>query len=148
MAAHSMVFLAAGYESTSSTAAFAVYELAQNRPILEKTRDEIFTVLKRNNGEITYETLAEMDYLTLVIEGKCFDRLLVLRKALKAAAEILLILVSRACYGQPAKCGQRFKCPQGIKAVFLLSFSKEKVLIFSEWNLYSISIVLYRVLDL
>lgn len=69
MAAHSMAFFAGGYESTSSTTAFAIYELAQNHLILQKTREEIFAVLDRHEGEITYDILMEMKYLSLVIEG-------------------------------------------------------------------------------
>ncbi|GBP91579.1 Probable cytochrome P450 6a14 [Eumeta japonica] len=68
MAAHSMVFLAAGFESTSTTAAFTIYELAQNGEILEAARGEIFAVLKKYDGRPTYDALAEMTYLSLVIE--------------------------------------------------------------------------------
>ncbi|KAL7738189.1 hypothetical protein ACLKA6_006527 [Drosophila palustris] len=67
MTAQAYVFFNAGYETSSSTMAFALYELAQHLDIQQRVRDEVNEVLAKTNGEITYEALKEMVYLNQVI---------------------------------------------------------------------------------
>lgn len=50
---------------------YALYELARNPNLQEKTRMEIETVLKKHDGHLTYEAFQEMTYLRQVIDGKC-----------------------------------------------------------------------------
>lgn len=64
------MFFVAGFDTSSSTMNFAIYELAQQPDIQEKLRQEINEVLEKNSGQITYESLAEMTYLQQVIDGK------------------------------------------------------------------------------
>lgn len=69
IASQSMLFYAAGFETSSTTMNFALFELAQNQDIQEKARKEINTVLERHGGTITYEAMMEMPYLANVIDG-------------------------------------------------------------------------------
>lgn len=63
------LFFTAGFETSSATTSYALYELAKNSRIQEKLREEIDTVLEKHGGKITYESINEMQYLTQVIEG-------------------------------------------------------------------------------
>ncbi|XP_041565804.1 LOW QUALITY PROTEIN: cytochrome P450 6a13 [Drosophila elegans] len=65
MAAQAFVFFLAGFETSSSTMAFCLYELALQPDIQQKVRDEIESVL--GQSEITYDALAEMTYLDQVL---------------------------------------------------------------------------------
>ncbi|XP_037954253.1 probable cytochrome P450 6a23 [Teleopsis dalmanni] len=65
--AQSFVFFVAGYETSSTTMAFALYELAQHQDIQEKMRTEISEVLKRHNNEFTYEFINELKYVKQVM---------------------------------------------------------------------------------
>ncbi|XP_063930105.1 probable cytochrome P450 6a23 [Zophobas morio] len=67
IAAQSFVFFIAGFETSSTTMAFALYELARHQDIQDKLRDEINTVLAKHNGEITYESIQDMKYMDQVI---------------------------------------------------------------------------------
>lgn len=73
--AQSFIFLAAGFETSSTTMVFCLFELAQNQDIQDKVRASIFEVLKRNNNELTYESLNEMDYLENVVNGELHFRI-------------------------------------------------------------------------
>ncbi|KAH8355093.1 hypothetical protein KR093_005415, partial [Drosophila rubida] len=68
MAAQSFVFFIAGFETSSSTMAFCLYELALQQDIQQRLREEIETVLKEvSDGEITYDAIAQMTYLEQVL---------------------------------------------------------------------------------
>ncbi|XP_058460174.1 probable cytochrome P450 6a14 [Malaya genurostris] len=67
MAAQCFVFFIAGFETSSTTMNFCLYELAKNPDIQEKLRDEIESAITRNNGKITYDLVMEMQYLDNVI---------------------------------------------------------------------------------
>lgn len=49
---------------------FALYELARNPELQERTRKEIREVLQKYNGQLTYEAFQEMIYLRQVIDGE------------------------------------------------------------------------------
>ncbi|KAF2894454.1 hypothetical protein ILUMI_11716 [Ignelater luminosus] len=68
LAAQAFVFFAAGYETSSTTMTFCLFELTQNLEIQQNVRDEINKVLKKHNGEITYDALMEMKYMGQVID--------------------------------------------------------------------------------
>lgn len=74
--AQAYVFFNAGFETSSTTMGFALYELAQNEDIQQRLRDECNAVLAENNGELTYEVLQKMIYLNQVIAGNCCLQLL------------------------------------------------------------------------
>lgn len=70
IAANCFIFFNAGFETSSSTATFALYHLALNLNIQEKVRVEIKAVVGKESGKITYEGIKEMKYLQMVVDGK------------------------------------------------------------------------------
>ncbi|KAH8316439.1 hypothetical protein KR067_008043, partial [Drosophila pandora] len=71
MAAQAFVFFVAGFETSSSTMGFCLYELALQPDIQDRVREEIQSeiveVFERYNQELTYESFKEMPYLDKVI---------------------------------------------------------------------------------
>lgn len=65
----SFLFFLAGSESSSTTSSCTLFEMARNPIMQEKLREEIITVLKRYNGQLTLEALTEMSYLDQVVKG-------------------------------------------------------------------------------
>lgn len=76
----SFVFFVAGFETSSTTMAFALNELVANPEIQEKLRREINVVLDKHDGQITYDSITEMKYLEQVLYGEFrkFTKLLIL----------------------------------------------------------------------
>lgn len=70
LAAQIFVFFIAGFETSSSTMTFSLYELAMNQELQDKTRGEILQVLERFNGVLTYDAAMEMTFLDQVINGE------------------------------------------------------------------------------
>jgi cytochrome P450 family 6 len=70
MAAQAFVFFVAGYETSSTTMMFCLYELSLNQDIQDRVREEIDVVLQKHEGKITYEGIQEMEYLDKVVSGK------------------------------------------------------------------------------
>lgn len=74
IAAECLVCYTAGYETSSTTMTMVMLELALNRNIQNKLRNEINSSLK--NLDITYDAIMNMEYLDQVINGKlysCFE---------------------------------------------------------------------------
>ncbi|XP_066156671.1 cytochrome P450 6A1-like [Euwallacea fornicatus] len=65
---NAFIIYAAGYETSSGTTCFAMYELASNPEIQEKLREEILDSLKKNDNQVTYESISEMQYLDKVFK--------------------------------------------------------------------------------
>lgn len=68
IAAQAFTFYGAGYESSALTLTHMFYELAKNPDIQDKLIKEIDEVLERYNGELTYDALHEMTYLSQVFD--------------------------------------------------------------------------------
>lgn len=75
MTAQAFVFFVAGFETTSTTISFCLFEIARNPDIQRRVHAEIDKVLAKHNGEITYESASEMHYLDNCIYGKNFFRM-------------------------------------------------------------------------
>ena len=69
--AQSVLFFLAGFETSSTTMAFALYELSKHQHIQNQVRHEINTVLAKHDNKITYEAIQEMKYMDQVIDGEC-----------------------------------------------------------------------------
>ncbi|XP_017108337.2 cytochrome P450 6a9-like [Drosophila bipectinata] len=67
MAAQAFVFFAAGFETSSTTMGFALYELAQHQDIQDRAREECREVLRRHNDTLSYESMTELVYLDQII---------------------------------------------------------------------------------
>lgn len=70
MAAHTYLFFLAGFETSSTTLSFCLYELAKNQSIQRRVHNEIDRVLKKYSGQLTYESISEMTYLGDCIDGE------------------------------------------------------------------------------
>lgn len=69
MSAQAFFFFVAGYESTSTTMTFCMYELARNPALQQKAFEEIQQVLANHDGVLNYDSLGEMKYLKNCILG-------------------------------------------------------------------------------
>jgi cytochrome P450 family 6 len=70
LAAQVFIFFVAGFETSSTTMSFCLYEMALNPDIQRRVQEEIDSVLQQHNGEITYETIQQMEYLDKTVAGK------------------------------------------------------------------------------
>ncbi|KPJ01420.1 Cytochrome P450 6B1 [Papilio xuthus] len=68
ISAQIFIFYMAGYETSATTMTYLFYELAKNPDIQDKLIAEIDEVLSRHNGNITFECLSEMTYLSKVFD--------------------------------------------------------------------------------
>lgn len=68
--AQAHIFLVGGYESSSATMSFCLYEMARNTQAQDKAFKEIVSVLDKFNGDLNYECVSEMKYLDHCIDGK------------------------------------------------------------------------------
>ncbi|XP_005413825.1 PREDICTED: cytochrome P450 3A9-like isoform X4 [Chinchilla lanigera] len=66
IAAQSIAFIFAGYETTSSALSFIMYELATHPDVQKKLQQEIDAALP-NKALPTYDVLGEMEYLDMVV---------------------------------------------------------------------------------
>lgn len=67
LVAQAAVFLTAGFETSSSTMAFALYELAKHPDLQDRLRQEINTNLRAGNGKLSYEAIHALEYLDMVV---------------------------------------------------------------------------------
>ena len=65
--AQSVIFLVAGYETSSNTLGFICYHLATNPDVQEKLQEEIDSVWDDESKMPSYETVNELPYLDMVI---------------------------------------------------------------------------------
>nr|XP_031837183.1 cytochrome P450 9e2-like [Nomia melanderi] len=65
--AQAAIFFLAGYDTVSSAMSFLTYELAVNPEIQRKLREEVDRYLAEENGGISYDALAKMEYMEMVI---------------------------------------------------------------------------------
>lgn len=66
--AQAAIFFSAGFETSSGTMSFALYELAKHPEVQQQVREEIREALQNSeNGELSYEQLNDLKYLHNVI---------------------------------------------------------------------------------
>lgn len=68
LVAQAAVFFTAGFETTSSSMSFGLYELSKKPELQKRLRQEIKDALEKCNGKITYEMIGEMEYLNMVLQ--------------------------------------------------------------------------------
>ncbi|XP_031621969.1 probable cytochrome P450 6d5, partial [Contarinia nasturtii] len=68
IAAQTYIFFLAGFETSSTTLTFCLYELVKNLEIQKRVQNEIDRVLKEHGGKLTYDSLLDMKYLEACIE--------------------------------------------------------------------------------
>lgn len=69
LTAQAFFFFIAGYETSSTSLTFLLYELSVNPHIQDKVRNEINEVLAKHDNGITYDAVMEMQYMHRCIEG-------------------------------------------------------------------------------
>ena len=65
--AQAAILFAAGFETSSTTMSFTLYELALNPDVQKKLRAEIRDALEETGGKITYDMITTLPYLDMVI---------------------------------------------------------------------------------
>jgi len=68
IAAQAFVFFIAGYETSSTTMTYCLFELALNQDVQDKVRQEVNAVLEKYDGKLTYDAIMEMKYMRQVID--------------------------------------------------------------------------------
>jgi len=61
---------AAGFETVSLAVSYCLYELALNKSIQDRVREEIQLKMSKNDGQIDHAFLMDLNYLDMVIAGK------------------------------------------------------------------------------
>ena len=70
LAVQAFIFFVGGFETSSTTMTFCLYELSLHQDIQDRLREEIDVVLQKHEGKVTYEGIQEMEYLDKVVSGK------------------------------------------------------------------------------
>jgi len=73
LTAQCFVFFVAGFETSSNSLTFILYELAKHPHIQQKVHEEVDRVLKKYDEKITYDSVQEMHYMDKVFNGKYFS---------------------------------------------------------------------------
>ena len=68
--AHSSVMFVAGLDNLVSTIKNCIYELSKSEELQTKARQNVLDAMDKTKGELTYETLNEMQYIDQCINGK------------------------------------------------------------------------------
>ncbi|KAH8268597.1 hypothetical protein KR026_009904 [Drosophila bipectinata] len=63
IAAQLFLFYGAGFETTSSTASFTLFELSQNPEIMARAQEDVRLAIERNGGKLNYDAVQDMKYL-------------------------------------------------------------------------------------
>ncbi|XP_030385248.1 probable cytochrome P450 317a1 [Scaptodrosophila lebanonensis] len=67
LVAHAFGFLRAGFEQTSNTLCYVLYELAINADVQRKVREELNLSLERHHNNLSYEFIQSLNYMGQVI---------------------------------------------------------------------------------
>ncbi|XP_047118512.1 probable cytochrome P450 6a14 [Schistocerca piceifrons] len=70
MAAQAWVFFLGGFETSSTTVSFCLYELSKRPDIQKKLQEEVDDVMRKTNGDVTYDDImTKMPYMEKVVNG-------------------------------------------------------------------------------
>nr|QDK54778.1 cytochrome P450 family 3 subfamily A [Mugil incilis] len=91
-----MIFIFAGYETSSSTLCFLSYNLATNPEVMKKLQEEIDAAFP-NKGPVDYQTLMQMEYLDSVVNEslRLYPIAARLERVAKATVEIGGIVIPK-----------------------------------------------------
>ncbi|KAL1509791.1 hypothetical protein ABEB36_004473 [Hypothenemus hampei] len=64
--AQALVFFFAGFDTVSTALCYGAHELAMNKDVQDRLREEIRETDKLNNGKLTYDSLLKMKYMDMV----------------------------------------------------------------------------------
>lgn len=67
--AQAIVFILAGFTTSSTLLSFLLYELAINPDIQKRLQEEVDELSTKNNGKVTYADITHMKYMDMVISG-------------------------------------------------------------------------------
>ncbi|XP_047118510.1 probable cytochrome P450 6a14 [Schistocerca piceifrons] len=68
MAAQAWVFFLGGFETSSTTVSFCLYELSRRPDIQKKLQEEVDDVMRKTNGDVTYDDImTKMPYIEEVV---------------------------------------------------------------------------------
>lgn len=67
-AAQSFFYFVSGYETTSTTLTFCIYELSQNQEIQEKAREDVCQALEKHQNQLTYESISELNFIDKIVK--------------------------------------------------------------------------------
>lgn len=70
LVAQVFIIFFAGFETSATTISFALAELAANQEMQARLRKGIYESLDRNGGELTYDSLHELVFLSHIIDGE------------------------------------------------------------------------------
>ena len=70
IAAQSFIFYAGGFESSSTTMTYCLYELSLNQKLQDVTRKSIGSIAEKYQGRFTYEAVNELHFVEQCINGK------------------------------------------------------------------------------
>lgn len=62
-----------GFESSSSTMSFCMFELAKHPEIQQRVYDEIVDVIHKHGG-LTYDAVSDMKYLGQCLDGEFYSK--------------------------------------------------------------------------
>ncbi|KAE8748379.1 Cytochrome P450 CYP6 [Frankliniella occidentalis] len=68
IAAQVFVFFVAGFETTSTTTSFTLYELAKHPDIQDKVVAEMDAALAKHGGKVTYDTIMDLPYTDMCVQ--------------------------------------------------------------------------------
>ncbi|XP_004522876.1 probable cytochrome P450 6g2 [Ceratitis capitata] len=68
LAAQAAIFFSAGFETSSTTMSFTMYEMARNPDLQQRLREEVREAFLSNDGKLTYEMIMGLKYMDNVVK--------------------------------------------------------------------------------